>query len=53
MSDTMTFGDVIDNIRDTLCEMPLEEVARIHNEICSRPVEPITDDDEYVFKYTD
>ena len=46
----LTFQDIMDSIGEALTEIPLEEVVRIHNKVCSRKVELA---DEGEFKYID
>ena len=35
---TYSYKDILDNISEVLAEMPGEEVARIHNKICSNQI---------------
>jgi len=43
IDDALSFQDVIDNISETLQELPGEDVARIYNEVCSDQIEYIED----------
>ncbi len=34
----MEYSDVMDSIRDTMCDMDGEEIVKIHNDICSTKI---------------
>jgi hypothetical protein len=42
-ADPVEFGDLMDSIREAMAEMPGDEVARVHNSICSNPVKYVED----------
>lgn len=38
MGETLTFNDIVDNIFETLKEMDADDVASVHNHVCSRKI---------------